>query len=135
MTTERRVWHNVRALVLEQYDARPRAVAELGMSFIKIKALMKLVGGPLTMRELSTSLGTDRPYTTVVVDDLEQRGLVERTVHPDDRRSKIVSLTAAGAQQSETAGWILDEPPPALEKLSPADLAALDRIARALRAD
>lgn len=135
MTTERRVWHNVRALVLEQYDARPRAVAELGMSFIKIKALMKLVGGPLTMRELSTSLGTDRPYTTVVVDDLEQWGLVERTVHPDDRRSKIVSLTAAGAQQSETAGWILDEPPPALEKLSPADLAALDRIVRALRAD
>ncbi|WP_433421292.1 MarR family transcriptional regulator [Microtetraspora malaysiensis] len=51
------------------------------MSFIRVKALRLVATGPLTLRRLAEQLTTDPPYTTVVVADLERRGLVERTPH------------------------------------------------------
>ncbi|HKB31586.1 MAG TPA: MarR family transcriptional regulator [Streptosporangiaceae bacterium] len=127
-----RVWRGLRQLVLERNDRR-RAVCEaLGMSFIRAKALRLLSAGPMTMRDLAAELPADAPYTTLVVDDLERRGLAGRAVHPADRRSKIVTLTPAGAEAAGRAERILGEPPAALRDLDPADLAALDRIVTAL---
>jgi hypothetical protein len=80
------------------------------------------------MRELAGILNTDRPYMTLVVDELERRQLVVRTVHPDDRRSRVVRLTAAGEAAAGRADLILNEPPPALVGLPADDLAVLDRI-------
>ncbi|HEX8094117.1 MarR family winged helix-turn-helix transcriptional regulator, partial [Jatrophihabitans sp.] len=88
-----------------------------------------------TMRELAGRLGTDPPYTTVVVDDLERRGLVRRSTSPDDRRVKIVTLTEAGARAAAVAEEILSEPPPALAALDAGDLAELTRILNRLAAD
>ena len=102
------------------------------MSFIRAKALLHLVNEPLTMRELAAAIAIDAPYATVVVDDLERRGLVRRSPHPDDRRVKVVTLTAAGRRSAGIARTILDEPPPALERLSGQDLAALARIVSSL---
>ncbi|MDX3451493.1 MarR family transcriptional regulator [Streptomyces sp. ME02-8801-2C] len=47
-------------------------------------------------RELSTSLGYDPSAIVGLVDDLEKLGFVERRPSPDDRRSRIVVVTAAG---------------------------------------
>ena len=123
-----RAWQAMRTLVLDRYDRRKKVCDALGMSFIRAKALRRIAGGPLTMRELAAGLGTDPPYTTVVVDDLERRGLVVRAVRPGDRRSKIVSITPPGREQARLADQILAAPPGPVRELPAADLAMLDRV-------
>jgi DNA-binding MarR family transcriptional regulator len=125
----------MRALVLERNDRRAEVTAQLGMSFIRIKALGKLADAPMTMRELAALLAVDAPYTTVVVDDLESRGLVERESDPQDRRRKIVAVTAAGRRLAHRAAELLDDPPAALVDLAAEDLAHLDRIMQVLLND
>ncbi len=127
-------WRIMRDLVLD-HDRRQAVADEVGLSFARTRALLKLAASdaPLTMRELADGLQTDAPYTTLIVADLEQRGLVERAVDPRDRRAKIVSMTAAGEELARRADALLDVLPPALSSLPPEDLAALDRILEALR--
>ncbi|MFI7697284.1 MarR family winged helix-turn-helix transcriptional regulator [Nonomuraea sp. NPDC049655] len=123
-----RVWAAMYDLVLRQEDRRKEVAETLGMSFFRVKALRRLLAGPMSMRELTAELSTDKPYTTLMVDDLERRGHVTRSVSPDDRRSKIVTLTPAGTAAAEEAERILARPPRSLLALDPGDLAALDRI-------
>ncbi|NUU22594.1 MAG: MarR family transcriptional regulator [Streptomycetaceae bacterium] len=126
------VWSMMRDLVLE-YGERRREVSEaLGMSFVRTKALRRLAAGPLTMRDLATALGTDKAYITLTVDGLEERGLVERTTHPEDRRYKLVTLTDAGRTAAIQADTILRRPPDALSALSPDELADLERLLETL---
>jgi DNA-binding MarR family transcriptional regulator len=124
-------WQAMRTLVLELNDRRAVVSAEIGLSFVRIKALGKLARAPMTMRDLAAALGIDAPYTTVVVDDLEERGLAERRPDPEDRRRKIVAILPAGARLSRRAQQLLHVPPPALAALAADDLAALDRILHA----
>ncbi|MEV4891276.1 MarR family transcriptional regulator [Nonomuraea sp. NPDC055795] len=128
-----RVWAAMYDLVLRQEDRRKEVAETLGVSFFRVKALRRLLAGPKTMRELTADLSTDKPYTTLMVDDLEQRGYVTRSVSPDDRRSKIVTLTPEGTAAAEAAERILARPPRSMLALDPADLAALDRIMTSLR--
>lgn len=130
-----RVWRNLRSLVLERNERRKEVAEALGMSFFRAKALRRIAKRPSRMSELATQLASDRPYVTLVVDDLEKRGLVERRQHPTDRRCKIVSATEEGLAAAARANAILGNPPPALLALSAADLAELDRITSALAAD
>ncbi|GHF16143.1 transcriptional regulator [Amycolatopsis deserti] len=133
MSAAERVWERMQD-VLGRHDRRKAVTEALGMSFIKIKALRRLASGPLTLADLAERLNTDRPYVTLVVDDLEQRGLVSRTVHPQDRRRKLVAVTAAGAEAATTAERILKEPPPSLAALDADELAQLDRLLAKLTA-
>jgi DNA-binding MarR family transcriptional regulator len=123
----RHAWRAMSSLVLD--DDRKLAVAQaLGLSFARVRALRRLAPEPLTMRALADKLKADPPYVTLIVDDLEERGLVERRPHPEDRRAKLVSLTRAGRAAVAKAEKILDEPPAALRELPADDLAALVRI-------
>lgn len=122
-----RAWERMCELVLD-HDRRKEVVDALGMSFVKTKALRRLAKGPMTMRELALQLLTDRPYTTVLVDDLEERGLVSRTVNPEDRRSRLVAVTDEGRVAAELASKILAAPPESLLALPAEDIRALDRI-------
>ncbi|MGH3240737.1 MAG: MarR family winged helix-turn-helix transcriptional regulator [Spirillospora sp.] len=130
----RRTWHNLRVLLQERGDRRREATEALGMSFFRIKALRRIAAAsePMTLRDLADGLLTDRPYTTLVVDDLVGRGLVERSPNPADRRSKIVTVTAAGRAAAARAEAILDTPPASLHDLPAEDLAVLDRVAARL---
>ena len=74
-----------------------RGVEALGLSFARMRALRRLAAQPHTLRELAEQLEADPPYVTLIVDDLEERGLVQRTPHPEDRRAKLVQLTAPAA--------------------------------------
>jgi DNA-binding MarR family transcriptional regulator len=122
----------MRTLMFDVHDGRNEVSEALGMSFIRAKALVRLAAGPLTMRELASKLATDPPYTSVVVDDLERRGLVSRSTHADDRRVKVVSITAAGAECAATATEIQNRPPAVFGQLSAADAEVLDRILSSL---
>jgi DNA-binding MarR family transcriptional regulator len=123
-----RIYAMMRHLVLERDDRRAEVAEALGMSFIRSKALRGLADGPMKMSDLTAKLATDKPYTTLIVDDLERRGLVRRTVHPDDRRIKVVTVTEAGLAAAAVAEGILSRPPQGLLELDPEELAALDRV-------
>jgi DNA-binding MarR family transcriptional regulator len=128
-------WSAMRSLVLDRNDRRAQVAERLQLSFIRAKALLHLAGEPLTMRELAAAIAIDAPYATVVVDDLERRGLVRRSPHPDDRRVKVVSLSPAGRRSAGIARRILDEPPAVLDRLSDEELVTLARIVSVLTAD
>lgn len=100
------------------------------------KVLFHLRSGPLTLRQLAEANGVDAPYATLIVDKLEAHGLVERLPHPDDRRRKLVTLTAAGHSAIASADAILLRPPPAMSTFSPDELAQLAAfVTRLLEAD
>src|SRR3954464_3716508 len=108
---------------------RRREVSEaLGISFGRARAVRQLTRRPMSMGELATALGIDRPNATVVVDDLEALGLVRRRPHPTDRRAKVVEATRKGKEMARRADEILSTPPAALSALDPEDLEALRRI-------
>ncbi len=56
---------------------------------------------PLRMREIARALGCDPSNVTLIVDKLEQAGLVTRQAHPDDRRSRVLALTDTGKDLRE----------------------------------
>jgi DNA-binding MarR family transcriptional regulator len=123
----RRAWRAMSDLVLDQ--DRKHAVSDaLGLSFARVRALRRLAPQPLTLRTLAEQLAADPPYVTLMVDDLQERGLVRRMPHPEDRRAKLVELTAAGRAAAARADAILDEPPAALRDVPAEDLAALLRV-------
>jgi DNA-binding MarR family transcriptional regulator len=129
----RRAWRAMSDVVLD-HDRKVAVSEALGLSFARVRALRRLAAQPHTLRALADRLAADPPYVTLIVDDLEARGLVQRLPHPDDRRSKLVQLTAAGRTAAARADAILDEPPAALRDVPAEDLAALlrvlDRLAR-----
>jgi DNA-binding MarR family transcriptional regulator len=96
------------------------------------KVLFQLRDGPLTLSQLAEANGFDAPYATLVVDKLESHGLVEREVHPDDRRRKLVALTAAGRAALGTADAILHRPPRAVSALRDGELRQLTELLQRL---
>lgn len=58
--------------------------------------------GSLTPGELCDKILRSTGNLTLVIDNLEKRGLVARTQNPADRRSTIVELTTAGHELIET---------------------------------
>lgn len=108
---ERAVWRAMRELVLERGERRPEVAQALGMSFVRIKALRFLADGPLTQQDLCGRLQSDKPYTSIVVGELEDNGYVKRTPDPDDARRRIVALTAKGRRAAAKATEILERPP------------------------
>jgi DNA-binding MarR family transcriptional regulator len=130
--TAREVWLLMSDLVLD--NERRREVSDaLGMSFGRARTVRRLARRPMSMRELADALGIDPPNATVVVDDLEARGLVRRGPHPTDRRAKLVEATPEGKDLARRADEILATPPPALAALDPRDLAELRRILSGVR--
>lgn len=71
-----------------------RAVEPFGLPVPLARAVLVL-GEPLPMRRLAAELGYDPSHVTGLADQLEQRGLAERTAG-SDRRVKVVQLTAEG---------------------------------------
>ena len=86
--------------------------------------------GPLTPSELAAREQIQRPTATRVLARLEEAGLVARTPDPADRRSSLVSATPAGhallaSVRARKDLYLADR----LDRLSPEDLAALERAA------
>ncbi|MFZ0870016.1 MAG: MarR family transcriptional regulator [Rhodanobacter sp.] len=124
-----RIWQVLVGLVWETRGEWRRKVSDAtGLPFSRVRILWRLVDEPKTLKQLAAT-GIDAPATTVAVNDLEHRGLVERHPHPDNRRAKLVSLTPAGRRLIELARrTVRDDAPPAVQDLSKTDLAHLRRI-------
>ncbi|HEY4105051.1 MAG TPA: MarR family transcriptional regulator [Polyangiaceae bacterium] len=123
------LWRRFVALVVDTKDDwRHKMSAVTGLPFGRVRALRRLLQGPKTLRDLAETIGSDAPTTTVLVNDLEARGLIVRAPHPTNRRAKLVSLTPNGRQLALRAGRVMDRPPAAFESIALDDLAALGRV-------
>ncbi|ABM15792.1 MULTISPECIES: MarR family winged helix-turn-helix transcriptional regulator [Mycolicibacterium] len=120
------VWRDLAALVLDHRDGWKRAVVEQsGLPFSRIRILKRLSKTPMSVKQLAEAATIDAPAATVAVNDLEQRGLVVRTVDPSNRRCKTVSLTEAGRDTLRAIDAVHDPAPDMLAALGDDDLAAL----------
>src|SRR5580658_4026955 len=114
-----RAWQRMVALVMDgRWDWRRRMSDAAGLPFSRVRALDRLRHGPMTLRELADVIGADAPATTVIVNDLEERRLVTREAHPDDRRAKVVSLTSEGRRVLRAARAVTEKAPSAFGALS-----------------
>ena len=66
-----------------------------------LRALVALEGQ--SQKAVGTRLGIPPNRVVVLVDDLESRGAVKRTKHPDDRRAHALSLTPKWRRLFESA--------------------------------
>ncbi len=87
----RRAWRAMSDLVHDQ-DRKVAVSEALGVSWARVLLLRLLAAEPKTLRAIAEWLAADAPYVTLMVDDLEKRGLVRRKPHPEDRRAKLVQL-------------------------------------------
>lgn len=124
-----RVWAAMRDLA-ENYPSKEalRAALNLGRGSGRVKALLCLAEGPLSLSALAEAVSVDAPYATLIVDNLEERNLVQRGPDPADRRRKLVALTPEGRQAAQRALRVRREPPPGFARLSPAELDLLEEL-------
>ncbi|OXM59810.1 MarR family winged helix-turn-helix transcriptional regulator [Amycolatopsis vastitatis] len=65
--------------------------------------------GPASQAALGRRCNMDRSDVVAAINELAERGFVERTPDPDDRRRNIVSLTKAGDRQLRRLDEALDQ--------------------------
>jgi DNA-binding MarR family transcriptional regulator len=124
-----RVWAAMRGLTAVHPPPQAlRDALNLGRGSGRVKAMLQLAQGPLSLSGLAEALGVDAPYATLIVDTLEERGLVGRHPDPADRRRKLVKLTPAGEEATERLLAIMREPPPGFAGLSPGELDVLEDL-------
>jgi DNA-binding MarR family transcriptional regulator len=77
------------------------ALETLGLTHVQFVLLagtswLNREGALISQAELARYVHTDEMMTSQVLRTLESRGLLVRTPHPDDQRSKCIKLTPAG---------------------------------------
>jgi DNA-binding MarR family transcriptional regulator len=88
---------------------------------------------PPSMGPVASLLAMDRTTLTAALKPLERRGLIKVTSDPDDRRSKILKLTARGMSLLVDAALVWERAHEEVEKLIPdGDPNALRKSLRAL---
>ncbi|MEU6387773.1 MarR family transcriptional regulator [Streptomyces sp. NPDC046939] len=69
---------------------------DYGLTRSQAALLDALEAGPRRVTELAAATGMAQPRTTVILQKLQEAGLVERQRCPDDRRAVRTSLTSDG---------------------------------------
>jgi len=116
---------------MEQRRRVGAALNELGLTFPLAHALRQIEPErPLPMGELADHLFCDASNVTGIADRLEVKGLVERRSGEEDRRVKVLALTAKGIDLRRRVLRIMSEPPPAIAALSASDQRRLRDILR-----
>jgi DNA-binding MarR family transcriptional regulator len=65
--------------------------------FAVLAYVNRVVGEPdIDQSDLAARLGIDHAHTSLLMDRLERRGLLERRVNGEDRRARLVRLTSRG---------------------------------------
>jgi DNA-binding MarR family transcriptional regulator len=98
-----------------------------GLSMWAYVVLVALADEPVrTQAALAEAIRADKTRIIPVLDDLQRRGLIERSPDPSDRRSHLLSLTTAGRQLHRAArSGIRTYERQLLDRLSPAERGGL----------
>lgn len=111
---------------------------DMSVTLTQISAMATLAKrGPMSAGELASCEKVQPPSMTKVLANLEERGLVRREAHPNDKRQAIISVTDDGVAllQSETRSrdaWLskrLAELTPDERALLRAAVPVLDKLA------
>ena len=89
-------------------DAARRAGGVCLSQYNVLGALARAEPSTLEPRQIATATGTGSAQVTMVLDRLEQAGLVERRPHPTDRRRREVVLTDAGREREEATSAAIE---------------------------
>jgi MarR family transcriptional regulator for hemolysin len=84
------------AFLAQSHADRIARAHGLTMQQWELLAGLRRAGGALDQRELGCAFRIAPPTLTSLLDGAEERGLVTRGAHPDDRRRRRVVLTPAG---------------------------------------
>ncbi|HEV7168310.1 MAG TPA: MarR family winged helix-turn-helix transcriptional regulator [Micrococcaceae bacterium] len=106
------------------------ALAQFGLKE-RSYSVLALAGGDLepSQREMAEFLSLDPSQVVALIDELEQRGLVKRTVGRTDRRHKLVAVTAKGRKVLVAARQAAQEAEATqLAMLAPQEVTALKAI-------
>jgi DNA-binding MarR family transcriptional regulator len=107
----------------------PMVAQEFGLTPPQLH-IVRLLGETetLPMGELAGLLFCDASNVTVLVDRLEERGLIERRTDSNDRRVRLIALTDKGSKLRSDALDMLFVPPEGVAALSKSDQRELLRI-------
>ena len=129
----RRVWARMFDFLMTTAPDRARSLGRRGLTPNDSRELARHdPDDGRTMRSLAEEWECDASNATWIVDRLERLNLAERRTAPEDRRVKLVVLTAKGARIKSELLEEFHTPPSALLALDRADLEALDRATEKL---
>ena len=125
----RRVWQLMFDFLMRTAPHRTDVLGHFGLTPNESRALGSLSQDEgRTMRSLADEWRCDASNATWIVDRLERAGLAVRRDQPNDRRVKLVLLTAKGARMKSDVMDAFYAPPPELLTLDAADLTALQQL-------
>jgi len=79
------------------FELSAAALAPFGISGREAAVLRAIDSQrPLSQGEIARTMNVDRTTMVALIDDLQDKGLVERRQDPDDRRKNVVELTDPG---------------------------------------
>lgn len=78
-----------------------RVITESELTFTQLKAIMALGDDRRSVKQLAGLLGLSEAAASRAADGLVRRGLLARTECAEDRRSRLLALTPAGADVRE----------------------------------
>jgi DNA-binding MarR family transcriptional regulator len=93
---------------------------------------LMMPGEPVPMRRVADALACDASNVTGLIDRLEARGLVRRQPSSEDRRVKVLQLTAEGIRLRSTVLDRMTKPPEIFNKLSADEQQELVKILKHL---
>ena len=86
------------------------ALEPFGLTGRELAVLTVLASGePASQQQAAQRLGVDRTTMVALVDVLEDKGLVRRHAHAEDRRRNVVELTEKGHDRLRQAGQAAQE--------------------------
>ena len=105
-----RIIVDFRATLTQLKCASSERLLRLGISMAQLNILYTLQrNGEMTMSRLADVLNVSFSNATGLVDRIEERGFIERTRVPEDRRVVLVRITAAGQQMLSEVDALSDE--------------------------
>ncbi|GAB3740289.1 MarR family winged helix-turn-helix transcriptional regulator [Microlunatus parietis] len=110
MADLRTIFHDLVRLEIELWDtvdAALRSAHDLPVTWFEILNLLDQTGG-CRVQDMAEEIGITVGGVSKVVDRIENAGLCARRPNPEDRRSSLVELTAAGRRVLDGATKIVD---------------------------
>lgn len=122
-------------LVLAAVDG---ALKPFGLTFARWEALVLLTftrTGSLPLGKIGPRLMIHPTSVTNIINRLELDGYVQRTQHPDDRRTTLAAITPAGRKLAARATAAVEDVRFGLSALTDAQLRSLTKVLQNLRLD
>ncbi|MEZ7126869.1 MarR family winged helix-turn-helix transcriptional regulator [Nonomuraea sp. AD125B] len=134
---EERAWRALRRMMIAIQTRTAHDLAALGLSepdYEVLSTLSERPGRTSTLHEQAAKMGWSRSRLSRHATRMEARGLLRREPDPDDGRGCYLVLTEHGLETLEDAApaHLESVRRHVIDRLSPADLSAVEEIARKL---